>query len=174
PLLHGPAERQVAVHGVVGGGLVGDGVRAHAAADQFGQHFGGVAEQRDRLGLAGLGVLPDPGQGVVEAVGLLVDVAGAQAHVDAALLAFAVQAAGAGQAGGPRLAAAQAARAAGQAPLAGGVAAVALAAHLADGLVGALPDAPAAEVAPRACRHLAVHHPALGIELVEVLPGGPV
>src|SRR3546814_669550 len=40
PLLDGPADRQVAVPGVVGAGLVGDGVGAHAALDPSG---GGVS-----------------------------------------------------------------------------------------------------------------------------------
>ena len=47
-------------------------------------------------------------------------------------------------------------------------------AHLGEGLVSALHDALAADVDPGAGRHLAVHRQALAIELVEVLPGGPV
>ena len=54
--------------------------------------------------------------------------------------------------------------------LPGQIAAVVLAAHLDEGLVGALHDALAADVDPRARRHLAVHHQALAVELVEVLP----
>ena len=49
-----------------------------------------------------------------------------------------------------------------------------LATHLDEGLVGALHDALRADVDPRAGRHLAVHHQALAIEFVEVLPGRPV
>ena len=49
-----------------------------------------------------------------------------------------------------------------------------LAAHFDEGFVGALDDALAADVDPRAGRHLAVHHQALAVELVEVLPVGPV
>ena len=48
-----------------------------------------------------------------------------------------------------------------------------LARHLDEGFVGALNDALAADVDPRAGRHLAVHHEALAIELVEMLPGRP-
>ena len=44
----------------------------------------------------------------------------------------------------------------------------------AEGLVGALHDALRADVDPRARRHLPVHHEALAVELVEVLPGRPV
>src|ERR1700757_4055735 len=49
-----------------------------------------------------------------------------------------------------------------------------LAAHLDEGLVGALHDALAADVDPRAGGHLAEHHQALAVELVEMLPGGPL
>ena len=56
----------------------------------------------------------------------------------------------------------------------GQVAAEVLAAGLDEGLVGALHDALAADVDPRAGRHLAVHHQALAVELVEVLPRGPL
>ena len=48
-----------------------------------------------------------------------------------------------------------------------------LAAHLGEGLVGALDDALRADVDPAAGRHLAVHHEALAIELVEHLPIRP-
>ena len=73
-----------------------------------------------------------------------------------------------------RLRAAHAAQPRGQDPAAGEAAAVMLAAHLDEGLVGALHDALAADVDPRAGRHLAEHHQALAIELVEMLPGRPV
>ena len=49
-----------------------------------------------------------------------------------------------------------------------------LAAGLDEGLVGALNDALRADIDPGAGRHLAVHHQALLIELVELLPGRPV
>ncbi len=54
------------------------------------------------------------------------------------------------------------------------IAAVVAAAHLDEGLVGALHDALRADVDPGARRHLAVHHQALAIELVEMVPGRPV
>ena len=49
-----------------------------------------------------------------------------------------------------------------------------LAADLDEGLVGALHDALRADIDPRAGRHLAVHHQALAVELVELVPGRPV
>ena len=48
-----------------------------------------------------------------------------------------------------------------------------LAAGFGESLVGALHDALAADVDPGAGRHLPVHHQALAVELVEVLPRGP-
>ena len=51
---------------------------------------------------------------------------------------------------------------------------VVLASGLDEGLVGALHDALRADVDPGARGHLAVHRQTLAIELVEVLPGGPV
>ena len=49
-----------------------------------------------------------------------------------------------------------------------------LARRLREGLVRALQDPLRADVDPGPGRHLAVHHQALAIELVEVVPGGPV
>ena len=158
----------------MGGGLVGHHVRAHAALDQLREDFRGVAQQGDGDGLAFGGVLGDARQGVVEVLGLLVDVAAGEAEVDAALLAFDVQRAGAGQGRGQRLGAAHAAETGGEHPLAFQVAVVMLAAGFDEGFVGALDDALAADIDPRAGGHLAVHGQALGIELVEVLPVGPV
>src|ERR1700685_3478132 len=62
---------------------------------------------------------------------------------------------------------------AGEDPLSREIAAVVLAADLDEGLVGALHDPLAADIDPGARGHLAVHHQALAVELVEVLPGGP-
>ncbi len=172
-----PAHRQVAVDQVVRAGLVGHQVGAQpalGAAHQFGQDLGRVAQQADGDGLLFLRVALDARQRVVQVGGLLVDVAAAQAEVDAALLALDGQAAGAGEGGRQRLRAAHAAQPGGQDPAAGQAAAVVLHAGLDEGLVGALHDALAADVDPAAGGHLAVHHQALAVELVEVLPGGPL
>ncbi len=81
---------------------------------------------------------------------------------------------GAGHGRGERLRAAHAAEARGENPLALQRAAVMAPAHLDEGLVGALHDALAADIDPGARRHLAVHHQALAIELVEMVPGRPM
>src|SRR3546814_1879075 len=85
---------------------------------------------------------------IIEIVGLLIDVTGAQAHVDAALLAFDGEAARTGEAGRQRLRAAHAAEPGGEYPLAGEVAAVMLPAHFDEGFVRALHDALRADVDP--------------------------
>ena len=112
-------------------------------------------------------------QRLVEAARLFIEVAAAQAEVDPALLALDDQRHRAGEGGGQRLRAAHAAEAGGQDPAPGQTPAVVLPARFDEGLVGALDDALAADVDPRAGGHLAVHHQALAIELVEVLPASP-
>jgi hypothetical protein len=89
-------------------------------------------------------------------------------------LAFDGQARGAGHHRRQGLGAAHAAEAGGQEPAVGEIAAVVLAAHLHEGLVGALNNPLGADVDPGAGGHLAVHGQALAIELVEVVPGRPV
>jgi hypothetical protein len=115
----------------------------------------------------------DPGQGLVQALGGLVQIAGAQPHLDPRGLALDGQARGPGHHRRQGLGPAHAAQARRQQPLAGQVAAMVLAAHLDEGLVGALHDALGADIDPRAGGHLAVHGQALAIQLVEVLPGRP-
>ena len=158
----------------MGAGLVGDHVRAHAAPHQLGQYLGGIAAQRHRHGATRLGITRDAGQRVVHVGGLFVDITGAQAEVDAGLLAFDRQRAGAGQRRRQRLRAAHAAQARGQHPAAGELAVVMLAPRLDEGLVGALHDALAADVDPTAGGHLPIHGQAFGVEFVEMLPGGPM
>ncbi|MCY1434669.1 hypothetical protein D9M71_507350 [compost metagenome] len=158
----------------MGAGLVGDHVRAHATFDEFRQDFGGITQQGNGDSLAFAGVLGDARQRVVQVSGLLVDVTAAQAKIDAALLAFDIQRAGAGQGCGQWLGTAHATQARGQNPLAREVAVVVLATGLDEGFIGALDDALAADVDPAAGGHLAVHGQALGVQFVEVFPGGPV
>ena len=120
----------------------------------------------------------DERERVVEVARLLVEVARAQAEVEARLLALDVQRHGPGERGGQGLRAAHAAEAGGQdpapAPPSTLSAAEVLAAGFAEGLVRALHDALAADVDPRSGRHLAVHHQALAVEFVEVLPRCPL
>ena len=169
---------EVAVGRVVRGRLVGDERGLHSAGagalEDLRVDLGCIADEADRNGAAlGLSTLQDR-VGLIERVGAFVQVAGAQAHVDAGGIAFDRQHRRAGHGGGQRLRAAHAAEAAGQDPLAFPVAAVVLAPGFGKGFVSALHDALAADVDPRARRHLAVHHQALAVEFVEVLPVRPV
>ena len=75
---------------------------------------------------------------------------------------------------GERLRAAHAAEPSGENPFANEVAAVMAPRDLRECLVGALYDALAADIDPRARSHLAVHHQALTVELVEMVKRRPV
>ena len=88
---------------IVGAGLVGDHIRAHTALHQFRHNVGGVRTQRngDRFTLAS--VFVDTRQRIVKRCRLLVHVTGTQTEIDAALLAFNVQRAGACQRRSQRL-----------------------------------------------------------------------
>ena len=158
----------------MGAGLVGNHIRAHAATHQFGQHVGGVGTQADGNRTAFGGVFFDACQRIVQIVGLLVQITGTQAEVDAGLLAFDVQRAGASQGSGQGLRAAHTAQTGGEDPFAAQIAAVVLAAGFDEGFVSALYDALRADVNPAAGGHLAVHRQAFGVQFVEVFPSGPV
>ena len=156
------------------GGLVGDRVRPHAAPYEFGKHVRRIAEQSDRDRFSGALRVIDHGKRLIESRGLFVEIARAQPHLDARRLAFDREAGHAGHHRGERLRAAHAAEARRQNPAPGEIAAKMLATHFGKGLVGALNDALATDIDPRAGRHLAVHHEALAIERVEMVPGRPV
>ena len=178
PLLDRPALGEIAVRRVVGGGLVGDERRFRPAGaralEDLGQDLRRVAEQADRHRTLFRARFPDDRKRLVERVGALVEVAGLDAHVDARGLALDREHRGAGHRRRKRLGAAHAAEPGGENPLAGPVAPAMLAARFGEGLVGALHDALAADVDPGAGGHLAVHHQAFAIELVEVLPRRPL
>ena len=178
PLCHAPARWQVAIYQIVRGGLIGDEVRPHpagaSAQAQPGKHFGRVAEQPDGDGFPLAHGFADHRQGFVERGGLAVEVAGTQAEIDSALLALHREHAGAGERPGQRLRPAHPAQARREDPAAGEIAAVVLAAYLAEGFVGALDDALRADVDPGSGGHLPVHHQSLAVQLVEVVPVRPV
>ncbi|CAN0622259.1 protein of unknown function [Burkholderia multivorans] len=174
PLRDGPALRQVAVDRVVRARLVGHAVRRDAARDDFREHVGCVPEQADRHRLAAALRVFDHRERFVERRRLLVDVAGLQAEVDARLVALDRDHREAGHRRRQRLRAAHAAKTARQDPAARRIAVEVLVRDREEGFVGSLHDALAADVDPAAGRHLAVHHQALAVELVEVVPGRPV
>ena len=169
-----PAFWQVAVQRVMGAGLVGDQIRAHAAGNEFRKNVRRVAAQGNRHRFAFGRVFFDARQRVIEILGLFVDVTGTQTEINAALLALNVQRARAGQRGGQRLRAAHPAKTGGQYPAAFQRAVVVLATGLHEGLIGALHDPLTADVDPAARGHLAIHRQPFRVEFVEVFPGGPV
>ena len=153
--------------------LIGDRIGSDPSADQLGQHLGRVAEQADgHRHLLSAGLL-DPGQGVVQVARLDVQVAGPESHRDPLRPALDGQARRPGHAGRERLGTAHPAQAGGQHPPTAQVAAVVPSADLDERLIGPLDDPLAADVDPRPGRHLAVHHQAAAIQLVEMVPRRP-
>ena len=174
PLRDAPACRQVAVDEIVRGCLVRDHVRPDAAPDQFRKNLSRVADQTDTDRASRSARLFHQRERIVEVPRLLVEIACPEPHFDARRLAFDREHRRARHRRGERLRAAHAAQARGQDPLVREVTAEMLAAGLRECLVRALHDALTADVDPRPGGHLAVHHQALAIELVEVLPRRPL
>ena len=116
----------------------------------------------------------DQRQRIVEIFRLFIQIPGAQPKVDTTLLAFNVQRTGTGKGGRQRLCPAHATKPGRQNPSAGQIAVVMLTTRFDKGFIGALHDALAADVNPAAGCHLAVHHQARAVELVEVFPIGPL
>ena len=172
----GPAGRQVAVERIVRAGLVGDHVRPDAALQELREDLGGVAEQADgERPCRPSSRLLEHRQRLVERGRLGVEIAGLQtlismrdgSHSTASIEAPAmVAASGCAPPMPPRPPVRT------QRPLR--LPPKCWRPGFDEGLVGALHDALAADVDPGAGGHLAVHHQALGIELVEMLPGRPV
>ncbi len=122
---------------------------------------------------AGVRLLDDC-QRTIERCRLLVEIAGIEPHPDSARIALDREQGRTGHRRGQRLRAAHAAQAAGENPFSVEIASVMLPSRFSEGFVGTLDDALAADVDPRAGGHLPVHHQALRIELMEVLPRRPV
>ena len=121
-----------------------------------------------------LGGLAQPREGVVEVGGALVEIAGADATLDALQVDLDAQRRAAEHGDGQRLRAAHAAEPGGDDEAAREGAVEALAGGGREGLVRALEDPLGPDVDPGPGRHLAVHHQPGGVELAEVLPGRPV
>ena len=114
------------------------------------------------------------GDGVVEVVGHLVQVAGLEPALDAVAVDVDAQRHAVVHGDGQRLRAAHAAEAGGERDGAGQRAAEAAAGDLGEALVGALQDALRADVDPRARRHLPVHREAELLEPAELVPRRPL
>ena len=156
------------------GGLVGDDVDRRVLLEQRGEHLGRVAEHADRQRLARVARLDGERHGVLERVGLHVEVAVLDAALDPALVDVDADRDAVVHRHGERLGAAHAAEAGGQRDGAGQGAVEPLVGDRGEGLEGALEDALGADVDPRAGGHLAVHRQAEVLEPAELLPVGPV
>ena len=134
------------------GGLVGDDVDRRVLLEQRGEHLGRVAEHADRQRLAGVARLDGERHGVLERVGLYVEVAVLDAALDPALVDVDADRDAVVHRHGERLGAAHAAEAGGQRDGAGERAVEPLVGDGGEGLEGALEDALGADVDPRARR----------------------
>ena len=158
----------------MGRGLVGDDVDGRAAGEQGREDVGRVAEQADGQGLVLVPGGDRAADGVVDIIGLLVEVAVLDPPGDPGLVAVHADGHAAVHGDGQRLRAAHAAESGGQRDRAGQRAAEALGRDGGEGLVGALQDALGADVDPRARGHLAVHGQAELLQAAELLPGRPL
>jgi hypothetical protein len=145
-----------------------------ACGEQLREDVGGVAEQADRQRLPPVVAGDGPADRVVDAGGLLVQVAALDPAGDPGLVALDADDHAAVHGHGQRLRPAHAAEPAGQRDRAGQGAAEALGRDRGERLVGALQDALGADVDPGARGHLAVHGQAELLEAAELLPGGPL
>ena len=169
PLRHVTGERIVRCR------LVGDQVERLAAAGQFRNDVGGIAEQADRQGATFLRRCADARQRVVERFGRLVEVARRKTPLDSRRIDLDAEHRRAGERRRERLRSAHAPEACRQDRATGQRGrAVVLLARSRKRLVRALKDPLGADVDPRPGRHLAEHGQPLGLQPPELVPGRPV
>ena len=177
PLRHRPTDGQITVDEVMCRSLVGDQVGLHSAIlstlDQFRQNLCRIAKQADGHRFATLAMVFDQSQRVVQIARLFVQVARAQAKIDARLLAFNIQRDRARKRRRQRLRAAHAAQTSGQNPTPFPIAIEVLTTRFDKGFIRALHDALRANVNPTARRHLSIHKQTLAVEFIEMFPIRP-
>ncbi len=173
-LLDGHAGGDVAVQGVVRGGLVRDRVEPLAAPDQLRLDLGSIADERDGERLAGGGRCPCPAERLVERVRHPVHVADLEAASGACFVHLDHQ--GDALVHGDRegLCAAHPAQARGEHDAAAERAAEVLPRQFRERLERALEDPLRTDVNPRPGCHLPVHRQALALEVAEDVPGRPL
>ncbi len=171
---HVESLRDVPADGIVRAGLIGEQIGNDAAASQFRNHVGAISHQPDRRGFAGAHRIFQDAQRFVE----VVDHHVAVTHLDATLDAFGIDVnskkRGAVQSRRERLGSAHPTHSAGHHQLSGQVAAEMLARRGCKRFVSTLQNSLRADVNPAAGGHLAVHHQAGAVELVEIFPVAPV
>src|SRR5690348_12431578 len=168
------ALRDVAADGVVSAGLIREQIGHDAAAREFRNDVGAIADEADGGGFAfANGILQDA-ECFVEIVDHDVAIACFDAALDAFGIDFDAEERAAGERRGERLRAAHSPHAAGGDEFAGEIAAEMLSPRGGESFVRALQNALRADVNPTAGGHLAVHHQAGALEFVELLPIVPV
>ncbi len=154
----------------MGAGLIGQNVGDDAAADEFGEDIGAVADEADGDGFRS----GEEGESLVEGVSDAIAVAAIEAALDAGGIDIDAEEARTVHGGGEGLGAAHAAHAAGDDEFAGEGSTEVLFGERGKGFVSALHDALAADVDPGASGHLTVHSEAEFFEAIEFVPVGPV
>ncbi len=170
----GAADGQIAPEWIVCAGLVGDEVGREANLDHLWQNLGSISHQANGDSLARRLRLTGHGDGFIERTSGFVEIARFEAPLNTRGVDFDADADATGEFNRKRLRATHASEASGHGDgSCKGVVEVALCCPL-EGLVGPLQDALGADVNPGAGGHLAVHHEAGLVELVEDFPCGPV
>ena len=164
----------VAADGIVRAGLVGEQIGDYAAAREFGNHVRAISDETDRCGFALAHGVFQNAQRLVEIVDHHVAIAGLHAALDAFRIDVDAEKRRAIESCGERLRAAHSAHAAADDEFSGEIALKMFSRGRCKGFVGALENSLRADVDPASCGHLAVHHQAGAIELVEMLPVAPV
>ena len=173
-LLQADPGGDVAVEGIVGAGLVGDHVGYEAGLEHGRQHLGAVAAQPDGQRFLLRRRRAGHGDGLGHVLAGHVQVLGVQAALDAVAVHLHDEGHAAVHGDGQGLGATHASQPPGEHDAPGQGAVEVTVGQGGEGLVGALQDALGADVDPGAGRHLAVHHQALLIQLVEVSPVVPM
>ena len=166
--------RNVAAERIVRAGLVGEQIGDDSAAREFGNHVGAISHQADGRGFALADGILQNAQRFVEIVDHHVAVAGFHAPLDAFGIDVNSKKRRAIQSRGQRLRAAHAAHAAAGDEFSGEVALKMFSRGRGECFVGALQNSLRADVDPASGGHLAVHHQAGAVELVEMFPVVPV
>ena len=173
-LLHVEPLRNVAADGIVRAGLVGEQIGDDAAAGEFGNHVRAISDEAHRCGFARANGVFQDAQRLVEIVHHHVAVTAFHATLDALRVNINSKKRGAVQSRGQRLRAAHPAHAAAGDQLSGKIALKVFSPGRGKRFVRALQNSLGADVDPAPGGHLAVHHQAGAVELVEILPVAPV
>ena len=162
----------ISVQRIVRRSLIGENVGHHAAFGKLGNDVRAIADQPDRNVFFFADGIFQNAQRLVERGDEKIAVAGLEALLDALGIDVNPKKRRAGHGSRQRLRASHSAHAAGDDQLAAQISAKMFVARRIEGLVGALNDPLRADVDPRSCRHLPIHHQPGALQFVELLPVG--